>query len=77
MLVTVSKLGPDGQGVSVGDRVLAFCEDVGAFAEQCVVLARRHTVHEGQKLMPRHPAMVILIEWPLSRVPAEQLQTTQ
>lgn len=38
---TVSKVGPDVTDVSVGDRVAAFSEDAGAFAEYCAVPAER------------------------------------
>lgn len=38
---TVDAIGPDVQGLSVGDRVAAFSEDAGAFAELCVVPTER------------------------------------
>lgn len=37
----VEALGPDVQSVDVGQRVAAFSEDAGAFAEYCVVPAER------------------------------------
>lgn len=38
---TVTAIGPDVATAAVGDRVAAFSEDAGAFAEMCVVPAER------------------------------------
>lgn len=38
---TVTSIGPGVRGIKVGDRVAAFCEDAGAFAEKCLVPAER------------------------------------
>jgi len=37
----IAALGPDVRGVAVGDRVAAFSEEAGGFAERCVVPAER------------------------------------
>ncbi|MBO6720018.1 MAG: zinc-binding dehydrogenase [Rhizobiaceae bacterium] len=41
MAGTIVAIAPGVEGVSVGDRVSAFCEDAGAFAELCAVPAAR------------------------------------
>ncbi len=38
---TVTAIGPGVTEVAVGDRVAAFCEDAGSFAERCVLPAER------------------------------------
>jgi len=38
---TVSQIGPDVTGIAIGDRVAAFSEDAGAFAEYCAVPTER------------------------------------
>lgn len=38
---TVSQIGPDVSSIAVGDRVAAFSEDAGAFAEYCAVPTER------------------------------------
>ena len=38
---TVSAVGPDVTGINVGDRVAAFSEDAGAFAQYCAVPTER------------------------------------
>lgn len=38
---TVTEVGPDVSGIAVGDRVAAFSEDAGAFAEYCAVPVER------------------------------------
>lgn len=38
---TVRSVGPGVENVEPGDRVAAFCEEAGAFAEQCLIEARR------------------------------------
>ncbi len=38
---TVAAVGPGVTGLACGDRVAAFCEDAGAFAERCVVPVER------------------------------------
>jgi NADPH:quinone reductase len=41
MAGTVTAIGEGVGGIKVGDRVAAFCEDAGAFAEYCAVPAER------------------------------------
>jgi NADPH:quinone reductase len=63
----VAKLGPSVQGVAVGDRVAAFSEEAGGFAEFCIVEAERLVA------IPRAMKLDIAASFPIQALTAWHL----